>query len=168
MCENQSLAELPNHHWCHVLYLLEVLALSYCFQTQLVLPRSMEVSRGHPRARPASVMLPPWLHFHCRQNPTPSVQRWTSTPMSSTTVTCTWRITFLKPMVHFFGAQYNTIFSRYMWVQLDRKRNKALEKMQLPHSLENVPFVGWGHLLSKHILISSVTEEWLPVHLTVY
>ena len=52
-------------------------------------------------------------------------------------------------MVHFFGAQYNTIFPRYMWVQLDRKRNKALEKMQLPHSLENVPFVGWGHLLSK-------------------
>ena len=75
-------------------------------------------------------------------------------------------------MVHFFGAQYNTIFSRYMWVQLDRKRNKALEKMQLPHSLENVPFVGWGHLLSKDmkkwcgvrypaILISSVTEGWL-------
>ena len=107
--------------------------------------RLMEVSCGHPRASaltPASVMLPqrPRLMDVSRGNiPLCATKRSQSSrttmasfpqPPTPNTKCSTFnvhthvfhrgdmsrlRITFLTPLVHCFGAQYSTIFPRYMW-----------------------------------------------------
>ena len=117
MYENQSLAELPNHHRCHVLYLLEVVALSDCFQTQLRSLTEVDGSESWTSSCETGIRnVTTMASFPLPSEPNTKCSTFNvHTHVFHRGDLSRLRITFLTPLVHFFGAQYNTIFPRYTW-----------------------------------------------------